>query len=227
MTFDDYMLRLGNSSDPISHIWESVKDLRYAIFDTRTQREHKNPTEEDYQYMRIRTPQEVLIDKYGTCWDQTMLIAYLAQEAGLKYRVLFETCTNCNSHVICVIEYKNKYWYLETAWIQNKGKYGPYRSYDEAYVAYGQMFRAKMKGSFLYWVDGIDYEELFENKKLDMWTFYEHFGLTEKQVNYLQDPSSTLFQGMKKVETDRYNRVIKIIYSDKIIKWNPHLVSRS
>ena len=82
---------------------------------------------------RLQTPQEILKNKVGVCWDQVELERYLFKNNAWNIKTYFIVHYDdviCPTHTFLTFEKNNKYYWFEHAWEKFRGIY-EYNSLDE------------------------------------------------------------------------------------------------
>ena len=74
-----------NKPNPLNLIWNKLKPIKYGSYDTKNKKFVEDISDENYRHIKILTPEETLKHKYGTCYEQAILIAYLAKKYNLQY----------------------------------------------------------------------------------------------------------------------------------------------
>lgn len=109
----------------LREIYRQVAGCEYGFWDSSTNKLMERTDENNNEYLnknaRILTPQEVLKYKVGTCWDQSLALAYLLSQAGIEFKYFFMEKPSNETHTIVVAKVDNKYYWLETAWTRHKG----------------------------------------------------------------------------------------------------------
>lgn len=109
----------------LREIYHKVAGCEYGFWDASTNKLMERANENNNEYLnknaRILTPQEVLKYKVGTCWDQSLALAYLLSQAGIEFKYFFMEKPSNATHTFVVARVDNKYYWLETAWACHKG----------------------------------------------------------------------------------------------------------
>lgn len=109
----------------LREVFHKVADCEYGFWDSSTNKLMERTDENNNEYLnknaRILTPQEVLKYKVGTCWDQSLTLAYLLSQAGIEFKYFFMEKPSNETHTFVVAKVDNKYYWLETAWSRHKG----------------------------------------------------------------------------------------------------------
>ena len=115
----------ANTPAVLRDIYQRVAGCKYGFWDDSINRLMDVDNESDDAYLnenaRILTPQEVLKYQVGTCWDQSLAIAYLLSQEGIKFTYLFMEKPSNETHTFVVAEVDGKYYWIETAWARHKG----------------------------------------------------------------------------------------------------------
>ncbi len=72
----------------------------------------------------LETPQEVMKNKIGVCWDQVELERYYLRTHDLNiktYFLVYYDNEKCPTHTFLTYEKNNQYYWLEHAWMKFKG----------------------------------------------------------------------------------------------------------
>ena len=100
---------------------------------------HKNLTNIDFdKYMVLQTPDQVLENRLGVCWDLVELQQAIFDHIGLEYSSFFIgffiNKRNYPSHTLTILEEKDEYFWFEYSWFDYRGIHGPFGSKEEILV---------------------------------------------------------------------------------------------
>ena len=219
----DYLSMNHTPDDPIMQLWNTASIWEYAVCCNG----HKvtDPQEENYLNMRVLTPKEVIVEKYGTCWDQSLAIAYMAYTSGLQYKFVFYSDTRCSSHSFCLVKHPtvNAWFYIESAYQRIKGVYGPFSKLDRAYdwtldklyLTNVKQFNLSYYG-YMYLREDMPIQQLFNDKHIDMYKFYNVMGMNKDKLEAIANPSSPVMARWDDVKTDKQHRVVSIRYHTSV-----------
>lgn len=102
-----------NLMDNIEYGWLDKNNTKHDLID--------NTYQENYI---LETPQEVIKNKIGVCWDQVELERYYLRTHDLNiktYFLVYYDNEKCPTHTFLTYKKDNKYYWLEHAWIKFKG----------------------------------------------------------------------------------------------------------
>lgn len=87
-----------------------------------------------YEYI-LETPQEVLDNKLGVCWDQVELERYYCNKHDIPFNTYFSIVgKNSNTHTFLVFKTEdNKLYYFENSWYNYRGIHGPFTSIKDIF----------------------------------------------------------------------------------------------
>lgn len=74
----------------------------------------------------LQSPEEIILNKIGICWDQVELERYYFQLKKLKFNTYFLVYygnDKCPSHTFLVYKKSNKFYWFEHSWNKYKGIY--------------------------------------------------------------------------------------------------------
>ena len=107
----------------INEIMTLMDNIEYGWLDKNNNKH--NLVDNTYQDNYIlETPQEVIQNKIGVCWDQVELERYYLKNHDLNIKTYFLVHYDkdkCPTHTFLTYEKDNKYYWLEQAWIKFKG----------------------------------------------------------------------------------------------------------
>ena len=130
----------------LKHIYHQVSGCKYGFYDTTTNGLMDEHNESDGNYLnthaRVLTPEEVLEKKIGTCWDQSLTLAYLLHREGIEFIYNFMEKPSNETHTFVIAKFENNYYWLETAWYKHRGIHGPYQDLHTARSAATHLFFA-------------------------------------------------------------------------------------
>lgn len=113
----------------LEEIYNKMKDINYGYVD-----KGKNIYPSDLEnwninfskLYRLQSPEELLKNKYGVCWDQVELERYYLEQEHINFSSYFIIAHDNKkepTHTFIVIEDNNKYYWLEHSWSLYKGIY--------------------------------------------------------------------------------------------------------
>lgn len=73
---------------------------------------------------RLQTPEELMKNKLGVCWDQVELERYYFKEKGIdvkSYFIVHYDGNKCPCHTFISYEKDNKFYWFEHAWEKHRG----------------------------------------------------------------------------------------------------------
>lgn len=107
----------------INEIMTLMDNIEYGWLD-QNNNQH-NLIDNTYQDNYIlETPQEVMKNKIGVCWDQVELERYYLRTHDLNiktYFLVYYDNDKCPTHTFLTYEKDNKYYWMEHAWMKFKG----------------------------------------------------------------------------------------------------------
>ena len=73
---------------------------------------------------RLQTPEELIKNKLGVCWDQVELERYYFKQEGIdikSYFIVHYDDNKCPCHTFASFEENNKFYWFEHAWEKHRG----------------------------------------------------------------------------------------------------------
>ncbi len=100
-----------------SEIMKFMENIQYGWVD-KNNHKHDNEDEnyaDDYQ---LQSPQEILKNQIGVCWDQVELERYYfkSYDPIHTYFIVYYDNQTCPTHTFLTYQKKNKYYWFEHAW---------------------------------------------------------------------------------------------------------------
>lgn len=120
--------KLTKDQSILDKIWNKLSKIKYGTYNTKTKKYTNNINEDNYKYMKILTPEETMKNRYGTCFEQSILTAYLAKQNNLQYSCGMYVNKIGNTHLICCVKYENAWYWIEHSWNTYKKIHGPFLS---------------------------------------------------------------------------------------------------
>ena len=115
----------------LEKIYKELEDIQYGyIYDGE---DISDDQFEFGKHYRLLNPKDLLKIKYGVCWDQVELERLLLNDNNINnksYFIYMNDHDGLPSHTFIVIQYDNKYVWLEHAWYDYKGIH-EYNSLDD------------------------------------------------------------------------------------------------
>ena len=124
----------------------------------------------------LSKPEEVIEHKVGTCYDQVELERVFFKQLGLKFNTYFMIYYDAKklfTHTFVVYEEKEKFYWFEHAWEQNRGVH-EYLSLYDLLKDVKEKFQKNNKVKFI----GTDYLCIYKYRKpkfhISLKDFYKH-----------------------------------------------------
>lgn len=112
----------------INKIMDTMKSINYGYLDIRGI--VHNEVDDDFANIyKLETPDEVLKNKVGVCWDQVELERYLFSKEDIEFKTYFiihYDNDKCPTHTFLIYKDKDKYCWFEHAF----EKYSGIKSYN-------------------------------------------------------------------------------------------------
>ena len=118
-------------SNPLKEIYKKLKPIKYGSYNDKTKSFTNRINDKNYKDIRILTPQETLKYKIGTCYEQSILTAYLAKQYGCDYSCIYYLNIGGNTHLTCNVQYQSKWYWIEHAWGNRRNIYGPFNTLED------------------------------------------------------------------------------------------------
>lgn len=104
-------------------IMNILKDIEYGWIDINNKKHTSVDNTFSIQY-KLQSPEEVLTNKVGVCWDQVELERYYFEKTNYKYNTYFIAHydnAKCPTHTFLTYEKNNKYYWFEHSWSKYQG----------------------------------------------------------------------------------------------------------
>ncbi len=104
-------------------IMNLMKDINYGWIDSNNQK-HLEVDETFSSIYKLQSPQEVINNRVGVCWDQVELERYYFKKTDYNiktYFIVHYDNNKCPTHTFLVYEKNNKYYWFEHAWQKYQG----------------------------------------------------------------------------------------------------------
>ena len=126
-TFEEVLVKsIKDSGSIVRDIFRQLDDIEYGAYNTKTGSFVYETDGTNYRDIKLLNPEETLKYKRGTCYEQSILTAYLATQHHLKYNCSYYLNICGNTHMACSVNYQGKWYWLEHAWYNRKKLYGPF-----------------------------------------------------------------------------------------------------
>lgn len=98
-------------------IMDKMKSIRYGWLDKNSNKHIDDDGDFKNDYI-LQTPDEVLTNKLGVCWDQVELERYLFEKKNIKVKTYFIIyCEGiCSTHTFLTYKIGKNYYWFEHAW---------------------------------------------------------------------------------------------------------------
>lgn len=104
-------------------IMNLMSDVEYGWLDKKSKKHNK--VDESYaENYKLQSPNEVINNKVGVCWDQVELERYYFKETNYNIKTYFLVHYDndkCPSHTFLVYEKNNKFYWFEHSWLKYQG----------------------------------------------------------------------------------------------------------
>lgn len=113
-------------------IMEMMNDIKYGWLCKNGEVGNDDNFFKEYH---LASPEEVLQNKVGNCWDQVELERFLFEENGFKVKTYFIVYEGDNypTHTFLVFSKKGKFYWFEHSWEWHRGIH-EYSSLDELII---------------------------------------------------------------------------------------------
>ncbi|MBR3898593.1 MAG: hypothetical protein IKJ43_04885 [Bacilli bacterium] len=119
----------------IQEIIEKMKNIKYGWKD-KNENIHYNIDEAFSDDYVLETPEEVLKNNVGVCWDQVELERNLFEKNNINFNTYFIVNyddNKCPTHTFLIYEDKNNYYWFEHSWERFRGIH-KYKNEKEALI---------------------------------------------------------------------------------------------
>lgn len=105
----------------VFEVMHLMEDIKYGW----VSKNGNNMSDESFSdYYLLQSPNEIIKNKVGVCWDQVELERYYlrANDCNIQtYFIIYDDGKNCNTHTFLTFEENNKYYWFEHAWEKFRG----------------------------------------------------------------------------------------------------------
>lgn len=122
---------IKDSGSIVRDIFHQLDDIEYGAYNTKTGSFVYEIDGTNYRDIKLLNPEETLKHKRGTCYEQSILTAYLATQRHLKYNCSYYLNICGNTHMTCSVNYQGKWYWLEHAWYNRRKLYGPFDNLND------------------------------------------------------------------------------------------------
>lgn len=131
MKIDFDKLGINDENDLYNYI---INNIRYGTVD-KILKEYDNTDDNFFDKYMLQLPYQIIQTGVGTCWDQVELIREFCEYKKYISHTFFGIYnepknSNNPTHTFLVFEKGDKYFWIETAWYDNRGIH-KYNSLDE------------------------------------------------------------------------------------------------
>ena len=152
-----------------------MNDISYGFMD-KNKKIHQNFNESFVNDYILQTPNEIIKNKVGTCWDQVELERYYLKNNQINiktYFLVYYDEKNCPTHTFLTYEKNNKYYWFEHAWEKYKGIH-EYSNKKELLVDIKKKFIKSELNNKVLINNLVLYEYKKPPKNLTVQQFYKH-----------------------------------------------------
>lgn len=117
-----YVIPEKNINTP-TKIFNIMKDINYGWVDKDNNKYRDINELFTYKYI-LQSPNQLIRNKIGTCWDQVELERYYFQKTHLNFRSYFlayYTNDDCPTHTFIIYQENNHFYWFEHSWEKYKG----------------------------------------------------------------------------------------------------------
>ena len=163
---------IKEKKNKLQEIFKQLEGIEYGIYNSKTRKRIDTADNETYQYAKTLTPRMVLKYKYGTCYDTSILICFLAYKYRLRSfcNLYFDTETKA-THLATVIKYRHKYYWIEYSFDNCRGIHGPFNTELDVSLKQMKSLREEYSDSAIMIKSNIDVSKFYYNS-----TKYSYFG---------------------------------------------------
>jgi len=139
--------------EKLEQILFKMNDIEYGFVDNGHNVYHD--TDEDWdnsfgEKYRLQSPEELIKNKYGVCWDQVELERYYLEQENIKHSVYF--IVNYDNmiyptHTFVIINDEDKTYWLEHSWEPYKGIH-EFKNEEETLKKVKEYFETMLKNKY-------------------------------------------------------------------------------
>lgn len=112
--------------DNINNIMKKMNKIKYGFIDKNKNiyQDYENWDNSFSLKYHLQSPQELLKNEYGVCWDQVELERYLFEKQNIKVKTYFIISYDEKiypTHTFLTYELNNKYYWFEHSWEPYRG----------------------------------------------------------------------------------------------------------
>jgi hypothetical protein len=107
----------------MNNIIKKLENIEYGWLD-KNNKIHKEINNEFSNNYILQSPEQVIKNKIGVCWDQVELERYLFKKENINFNTYFIVHYDndkCPTHTFLIYEQNNKYYWFEHSWELFKG----------------------------------------------------------------------------------------------------------
>lgn len=129
----DVLLREIETPEDLS-TWMKIS-IRYGYMDKHGKIIEGIPDNQAYSNnYRLQTPDQLIMNKYGVCWDQAELQRVVLTALGIENEVIFmisDIPPNYPTHTFSIFKREDRYFWFENSWESHVGIHGPFKTKQE------------------------------------------------------------------------------------------------
>ena len=107
----------------IDNIKDKMEDIKYGYVDIKGVI-HNEVDDKFSEHYKLQTPDEVLINKIGVCWDQVELERFLFDKNNIDFKtyfIVYYDNDKCPTHTFLIYKDGNNFCWFEHSWEKYRG----------------------------------------------------------------------------------------------------------
>ena len=192
----------------LESIFKQLDPIQYGAYNVKTKRFTNKIGDTNYRDIKLLTPAETLKYKYGTCYEQSILTAYIATQCHLEYNCSYLSNIRGNTHLTCSINYQGKWYWLEHAWYTRRKIYGPFNNMNDVKALICSYWYKEHQCPIIQYIDNFSVSKFFSGRHMG-YEITDSF--TEKQLYAIDYYHHNKISDIK---MDKNHIVITIVLKD-------------
>lgn len=162
-----YLNTLAKNVNILESIFKQLDPIQYGAYNVKTKTFTNKIDDTNYKDLKLLTPAETLKYKYGTCYEQSILTAYMAAQHHLEYNCSYFLNIGGNTHLTCSINYQGKWYWLEHAWYKRRKIYGPFNNLNDAKALMCSYWYEEHQHPIILYIDNFSVDKFFRGKHMN------------------------------------------------------------
>ena len=152
-----------------------MNDIKYGYVDIKGDI-HNDVDDKFSEFYKLQSPDEVLKNKIGVCWDQVELERDLFKKKNIEFKTYFIVHYDndkCPTHTFLIYKENNKYYWFEHSWEKYRGIIGYDSELDALKDIKNKFVKDELNNEYNY-MNLCIYEYSKPNYGINVLEFYKH-----------------------------------------------------